>query len=135
MTLNPCNIPILAIPKRQVSSRRKVGIYFYVDSSLNRALVASTRNLEVIVIVIASTCPLSPIIKEPNFIRFLLKVTFSCISFRDPTRARFSFHKTHGHCPCSSRSLKSLSSITRTDPVNWISRDRSLLVLAVLNGD
>ena len=36
MTLNPCNIPVSVIPKRQVSSRRKVGVQFCVNSSLDK---------------------------------------------------------------------------------------------------
>jgi hypothetical protein len=36
MTPNPCNIPVSTIPKRQVSLRRKVGVQFCVNSSLDR---------------------------------------------------------------------------------------------------
>ncbi len=95
-------------------SRRKVRVSFYIDSSLDRALVASTSKLEVIVIVIviviASTCPLFPIIKGPNFILILLKVTFSCALFRDPTRARFSLRKTQGHFDsCSYRGANGMT--------------------------
>ena len=36
MTFNPYNTPIIAIPKRQVFSRRKVRIQFYINSSLNK---------------------------------------------------------------------------------------------------
>ena len=36
MTPNPCNIPASAIPKRQVSLRRKVGVQFCINSSLSR---------------------------------------------------------------------------------------------------
>ncbi len=63
-----------------------------MNSFLDKALVTSTCKLEVIVvvIVISITCPLSLIIKGPNFIRFLVKVTFSYMPFCDPTRARFT---------------------------------------------
>jgi hypothetical protein len=35
-TLNPCNIPVPAIPKRKVFSRRKVRVQFCVNSSLDK---------------------------------------------------------------------------------------------------
>ena len=41
ITLNLCHIPVLIIPKRLVFSRRKVGVQFCVNSSLNGGLVTS----------------------------------------------------------------------------------------------
>jgi hypothetical protein len=44
--------------------------------------------------------PLSPNIRKPDFLTFLLKFTLSFKVFRACTRSRFSKHKKHGHCPC-----------------------------------
>ena len=71
--------------------------------------------------------PLIPIIKEPDFLIFLLKPRLFCVLFRDPARARFSLRKrTAIILPCPlphpppSCSLKSISSITRTRPSHEI---------------
>jgi hypothetical protein len=60
---------------------------------------------------------LSSIIQWPNYLTFLLKSALSNIPFRDHARARFSFHKRHGHysyLPPPSRSSQSIHSITHS---------------------
>jgi len=47
-----------------------------------------------------STCPISPIVKGPDFFAFLLKAALSCVQFRDPSLPGLATYKKHGPCPC-----------------------------------
>jgi hypothetical protein len=60
-------------------------------------------------------CP--PIIKEPDFITFLLKYKISYMPSYDPAHPRFSWRKTHGYSILSRPKLKSISSTSRIDPL------------------